>query len=185
MSNLTQIAWKNLWQHKVRTLVAGTVLFFGTVLLFTGQTFSGAIGNSLEKMVTRSFTGEIVILSSQNEGQINLFDFKNRETITNSDALIKKALHCQGIVSAVKMGKGIAMLERGKEQNDVPSFILGVDTEQYLSTFSQFRLISGTPPKPGIKGIWLNQTYASLFLQGKYKPGDTIADEQLPQETAS
>ena len=174
MSNITRIAWRNLWQHKTRTLVAGTVLFFGAVLLLAGQTLSGAVGSSLEKMITRSLTGDIVLLSTRNEGQINLFDFKNRETITNSDAVIRAVRSCPEIAGAAKMGKGIALIEQGGNRNAIPSFALGVDTRQYPVIFTQFRLLSGIPPSPGTKGIWLNETYARLFLRGKYKPGDTI-----------
>lgn len=174
MRQLFKIAWRNLWQHRTRTIVSGAVMFFGALLLLAGQAASSGITGSLETMVTGALTGDIVILSDRNEGRINLFDFKAMEMITNADAVIRAVKERIPGAGCSQMGKGIGLLDIGGGLPEIPSMILGVEGDRYVKSFPKYRLLEGTSPASGAEGLWLNESYSRIFLRGKVKTGDSI-----------
>lgn len=174
MGQILKIAWRNLWQHRTRTIVSGAVMFFGALLLLAGQAASSGITGSLETMVTGALTGDIVILSDKNEGRINLFDFKAMEMITNSGAVTRTITERIPDAGSSQMGKGIGLLDIGGGLPEIPTMILGVDGDRYTKSFPKFRLLEGTAPASGAAGLWLNETYIRIFLRGKVKTGDSI-----------
>lgn len=174
MRQMLKLAWGSLLQHRIRTLISGAVLFFGALLLFSGRAISAGVVGNLEKMVTGSFTGDLVILSDRNGEKISLMDFRNMEMITNSHTVLKQALSVPVIDGGTVMGKGVAMIEGDGDQS-LPTMLLGVDGRNHGLIFPRFRLLSGTAPDTGQGGIWINESYLQMFLRGSVKVGDTLS----------
>jgi len=174
MSEITKMAWRSLWQHRIRTIVAGAVLFLGSFLLLSGNSLSTALSSSMQRMVTRTLTGDIVILSDKNEERTELMDARNLETITNSFAIQKALSKVKGVKETAMMSKGFAMIDRGESSRPMPSLTIGVDQKKYKSVFPLFKLIKGSHISTGKKGIWINKEYHRMFLSSKPKIGDMI-----------
>ena len=67
MSILLKIAFRNLRQHKTKTLIIGSIIAFGLVILVVGNSLLDTAGQGIRKMYTENFTGQVVITSARNE----------------------------------------------------------------------------------------------------------------------
>ena len=70
---LLRIALRNIWLHRLRTLIVGGILAFGTTLLIVGNALIDAIDEGMEKSIVRSIAGHIQIYSASAEDELALF----------------------------------------------------------------------------------------------------------------
>ncbi len=74
---LLRIAFRNLWLHKVKTLIVGAMLFFGTLLVVLGGAAVSALEESMAKSVVNAVSGHVQIQAADAQDEITLFDFDN------------------------------------------------------------------------------------------------------------
>ena len=70
---LLRIALRNIWLHRLRTLIVGGILAFGTTLLIVGNALIDAIDEGMEKSIVRSIAGHIQVYSADAEDELALF----------------------------------------------------------------------------------------------------------------
>jgi ABC-type lipoprotein release transport system permease subunit len=114
-----KIAFRNLFLHKVKTAVIGSIIVFGTTLALVGNSLVDAISSGMQRSLTDSVTGEIQIFSDEAEEKLSIFgnmdgsmpdvghvnDFGHvRETLTAK---------VSNIESIIPMGTNFAMWNPG------------------------------------------------------------------------
>lgn len=67
------IALRNLLSHRVKSLIVGSIMVFGTMLMVVGTSLLDSVEASMEKVVTSSLTGQLQIYSSQGRDELSLF----------------------------------------------------------------------------------------------------------------
>lgn len=70
---LALIAVRNVFSHKVTSLIVGSIIMFGTSLVVMGTAFLDSIEASMARSVTSSFAGHIQVHSSEARDPIALF----------------------------------------------------------------------------------------------------------------
>jgi hypothetical protein len=149
-----KIAWRNLWRHKGKSLVIGVILFFGSVLMTVGNGMISGTEQGLSDNIVNLFTGDIVVVSDQQEKNNVLFDFSGKplKVIKNYEAA-KKALAQEAIIQDfLPATAGAVYVLSGTDM--YPMYLLGVDIERYRKVFPESIVITeGRMLKPQERGI--------------------------------
>jgi len=116
---LWKLALRNLFVHRLKTMVIGLIIVFGTTLAIVGNSIVDAISNGMQNSLTNSITGDIQIYAADAKEPIailggmdgnmpdigHLQDFKKVK-----ETLIKEIPEIQSIIP---MGINTAMLNPG------------------------------------------------------------------------
>jgi len=70
---LVRLALRNLWLHKVKSLVLGFVLMFGTILVIGGNTLIDNIDRTMATSLIDSVTGHLQVTSAEGEDEMQIF----------------------------------------------------------------------------------------------------------------
>ncbi len=68
-----KIAFRNLYLHKIKTLIVGTIIVFGTTLAIVGNAFVDSIARGMQTSLTQSVTGEIQLYSAEAKEPLSIF----------------------------------------------------------------------------------------------------------------
>ncbi|MFN4215914.1 MAG: ABC transporter permease [Brevinematales bacterium] len=170
---LYTIAFRNLFRHKGKSLIVGGLLFLVALILTFGNATLKGMNKALEKNIVHGFTGNIVIIST-NQVDKEVFGsssgrpialIKNYSTISNILASLDE------VENFLPIGRNIAMLFNGQGP-PVFYMIYCVDLDQYMSFFkNKIEIIEGRQLKKGERGMMMgvltrNQTaeMANLWL---------------------
>ena len=155
MGIIFKIAWRNIFRHKGKSIVIGTILFLGALLMTVGNGVISGMEAGLEKNIVNSFMGDMVIISDKQKDDSILFSMMGKavEPINNYPE-IKKVLQQEKYVDKfLPVGKNMAMAlnEEGGEPGYV--YLLGVDFQEYQKMFpDNMKVTEGRFMKPGEKG---------------------------------
>lgn len=70
---IAALALRNLWAHKVKSLIVGVLLAFGTMLVVTGSALLDSIERAMQKSVTSSVAGELQVYAKDAKDELALF----------------------------------------------------------------------------------------------------------------
>lgn len=130
-----KIAYRNMLAHKMKSLIIGFIIIFGTTLAIVGNSFVDAISKGMQKSLTDSVTGEIQIYSSTAKEQLSVLGNMDgsmpdvghvNDFGKIRDTLLQKIPEIQAIVP---MGSNYAMV--------TPGNILDTKLEELRALFSQ------------------------------------------------
>lgn len=116
---LWKMAFRNLFSHKIKTLIVGAILVLASFLAVLGGSFIDAISNGMQKSLTNSLTGDIQIYSANAKDKFSIFgDEHGTEpdiSYVNDYKKIKETLLRESIniKNVVPMGINFAMLNPG------------------------------------------------------------------------
>ncbi|MDD5456806.1 MAG: FtsX-like permease family protein [Candidatus Margulisbacteria bacterium] len=151
-----KIAWRNIFRHKGKSFVIGTILFLGALIMTVGNGVITGLNKGLQDNIVNSFTGDIVIISSKQIKNTVIMNMMGEqvELISNySD--IKKILQSQSYIDKfVPLAQGTAMLINEDGEPDF-NFLMGVDFEEYNRMFNNCKAIEGRLLLPKERGLLL------------------------------
>lgn len=113
-----KIAARNVFLHRMRTLVVGAILTFGAFLAVLGNSFVSGISDGMESSTTQSITGDIQIYSQDAKDKLSVFGNMDGSPTdvghVDSFETVEKALKRNPeIVSVVPMGTSFAQVNPG------------------------------------------------------------------------
>lgn len=127
---LVQLAFRNLAAHRVKSLIVGALLTFGTLLVVMGSALLDSIESSMQKSITSSVAGHLQVYSEEAKDPLALFgglsfgpadigeinDFNKLETALQSLPEIE-AVVPMGLVTPTVFGKNEldGLLERMRD----------------------------------------------------------------------
>jgi len=132
---LWKIALKNLFVHRLKTLVIGLIIVFGTTLAIVGNALVDAISGGMQRSLTSSVTGDLQIYSADAKEKISVFGSMDGSMpdIGHVDdfKLVKETLlkEVPNIKSIIPMGVNVALLNPGN--------LLDVKLEELRSEFQK------------------------------------------------
>ncbi len=183
------IAWRNLWRHRGKSLVIGAILFFGAVLMTVGNGLISGMEKGLAKNIVNLFTGDIVVISDEQEKDAVLFgnlSGKPLEVIKNFDAVQKVLAHDQDIQRFLPVTAGMVfVLNPGSEMGYI--LLLGVDIERYRQMFpDSFQITDGRLFKSGERGVLVAEEARRSFYDSMnfwiVPEGERLIRKQLPPD---
>lgn len=70
---LVQMASRNLYSHRVKSAIIGSIMVVGTALLVLGTALLDSLESSMQRVVTSSLAGQLQVYSSQGRDKLALF----------------------------------------------------------------------------------------------------------------
>ncbi|MDF1561841.1 MAG: FtsX-like permease family protein [Deltaproteobacteria bacterium] len=121
---LLRMSMRSLWSHKIKSLIVGFLMFFGTFLVVLGSAMLDSIEHSMERTVVSSLAGHLQAYDATARDDLALFggSFMGSEDIGKIDdfAPVKQALlETEGVAAAVPMGLTSAMVVKAGELDKV------------------------------------------------------------------
>ena len=162
MKLITIIAFRNLFRHKGRNLVIGTILFIGALVMVMGNGIISGMEQGLETNIAEQWSGHILIVSSEQKNDKPLFNPLPLKIIKRYSAFEQILSKSKEIHSFLPATKGVAMvLNMGGQKKAVESMmlttLLGVDLQKYKKMFNNnLHITEGRELNNGEKGILIN-----------------------------
>ena len=178
-----KIAYRNLKEHKTKTLIIGTLMALAIMILVVGNSFMETAASGIEKTYIQNFTGDVVITSAEMENASLFMDgsMNNREElipIIPSAVEIQEYLESHSSVTAINPQIGGAALLKHKEDGTGVAMLFGVDPEMYEETFQDnIKITYGSFLNPGEEGIVLSEAAVRMIKESSgeiVKPGDSV-----------
>ena len=60
-----KIAWRNILRHKGKSIIIGSILFLGALIMTLGNATAIGMQKGVEQNIVRGFTGHIILVSDQ------------------------------------------------------------------------------------------------------------------------
>ncbi|MBL4868683.1 MAG: FtsX-like permease family protein [Pseudomonadales bacterium] len=67
-----ELSWRSLWNHRVKSIVVGTIILFGVFLLVVADALLESINNAMESSITSSITGHLQVYDKNAEDKLSL-----------------------------------------------------------------------------------------------------------------
>lgn len=121
---LATISLRSLAAHRIKSLLVGGILFFGTFLVVTGGALLDSVEASMAKSITSSLSGHLQVYSADAEDPLALFGSFGGATedigeIPDYPAVERALLEVDGVRAVVPMGISIATVYGGNEIDKV------------------------------------------------------------------
>ncbi|MFO0728554.1 MAG: FtsX-like permease family protein [Myxococcota bacterium] len=117
---LVTLSLRNLLTHRIKTLVVGGLIFFGTALVVLGTALLDSVELSMSRSITSSLAGQLQIYSKKAKDKLALFGgaFMGAEDIgriPSIEALKETALKVDNVEAVVPMGLDMASITGGND----------------------------------------------------------------------
>ncbi len=151
MKTLLKIAFRNLREHRSKTLIIGVIMAAGVTILVVGNALIDTAGSGIKKAFIDNFTGDVFIHGLSDKGNVNLFFVEapgqTVETPTLPQyarivAFIDTLPSVMGFTSQIT-GFATLALEGETAEEQVFTLLFGVDGDSYHTLFTNTRIVEG------------------------------------------
>ncbi len=120
---IIQVAFRNLWLYRLKTIIIATLLGFGAFLAVVGLTLLRDVETSMRESVIGSVAGHLQIYSAKAKDELAIFggSFMGRADIGVLDDIVplrEAALTVPGVKAFIPMGLDMGLLGRGNELDE-------------------------------------------------------------------
>lgn len=192
---LIRIAFRNMWEHKAKSLIIGSLLGFGVIIMILGNSMMDSASDGLKQGYIDSFTGNLMV-SGISDQPFSIFGSESMDmTGDNEVPLVQeypkiyqklkedpRVASVSGLVTTYgifskELGENPLDEESG-DGNSMPFGILfGVDVSSYFTTFPSIKLEEGRYPEVGESAVLLPASIKEK-IEKKYgvplQPGDKL-----------
>ncbi len=214
MSAILRIAFRNLFEHRSKSLIIGILLALGSMILVVGNGFIDASRQGIRSSFTENYTGNVFISGISQDGDVSLFGVSSpgglaaTPIIPQFDTIMAQLKASPQVESFTSLatGFGIAMRDDGSgtltaetqgaeeetEEDEMSSetamarflFFFGIDPQNYWKVFDSTEITSGEALKPGQTGLVINESQLTK-LSGWMKRELKVGDKLIVQGFSS
>ncbi len=175
MGVLIRIALRNLREHTSKSLIIGTLIVLGVIIIVVGNSVLDTAEQGVHRMFIDNYTGDVFIsgIPVTRGASVSLFglqaagDSESTPVLPEIDALrahLAADTRVQGITSQVT---GMGLVGVDGNDNHAIAILFGVDPATYPQLFKDTHLVEGSYLKPGQEGLvvsrgWLASADKSL-----------------------
>jgi putative ABC transport system permease protein len=178
---LLKIAYRNLKEHKTKSLIIGILIMLGITILVVGNSFIETASQGIEDNYINNYTGNIIITSSEIESPSLTApsgDIEAATPILPQYPEIKEYVQSlKGVSSVTEQLGGMASIKWG-EFGEGFAILYGVEPESYRASFPDgVNIVEGRFLKPGEPGILISREIADSLNETSgevIKPGDSL-----------
>jgi putative ABC transport system permease protein len=154
---ILKIAWRSLLRHKAKSIIIGTILFLGALIMTLGNATAIGMQRGVEQNMVESFTGHIILVSDEETKDNELFtplakplkilkDYEKIRTVLDKQDFIKGYL---------PMTRGGVAILGGQEMDFMLTF--GCNFDEFQRVFGNpVTAVEGSVLKNGDHGLLLN-----------------------------
>ena len=183
MPVLIRIAFRNLLEHRSKTLIIGTLLALGVIILIVGNAFMDTAERGVKESFTDNFTGDVFISGKATNGTVSLFGVQaagGQETtpiLPYYDRIIDKLSSMPQVQDKASQitGFGLATIANSDEQTF--ALLFGIEPGEYRRIFDQAKIVDGHFLEPGEEGIVITKgalERVNKQLKQELKVGDKL-----------
>jgi len=70
---ILQLAWRSLASHKIKSLIVGGIMAFGTMLFVVGTSLLDSVESAMQRSITNSVTGHMQVYSADARDELAIF----------------------------------------------------------------------------------------------------------------
>lgn len=195
MGVIFRMAFRNILEHKSKSLIVGILLAVGVLILVAGNAFIHASATGIRETFTDSYTGDVFISGTSPNGRVSLFGVQSvggldsTPNIPEYDRIRAKLESDPRVAGVTSLATGFGIVVRdatktikdeAEEESDMGSkflFLFGIDARDYWKIFNSVTITSGTRLEPGQKGIIIYDKHLAKMSKALNRPlniGDTI-----------
>ncbi|MBN2050869.1 MAG: ABC transporter permease [Spirochaetales bacterium] len=185
MPVVLRIAFRNLKQHRSKTLIIGIIIAVGVLILVVGNSLMDTAALGIERAFIGNYTGHVFI-SPLAEGEVSLFGVQSVGGIEETPSLPEFSALWDYLESRPQV-KGItpqitgfaAIRSEAREDTEVmrATVLFGIRPEEYRGLFDNLVMVEGEALIPGEPGILLSQgavEYLEEEMEIDISPGDSL-----------
>lgn len=121
---LALLSLRNLGTHKVKSLIVGGIMFFGTFLVVLGTSLLDSIEKSMAKSITGSLAGHLQVYDAKARDQLAIFGGMSMGAedigrMTDFSAVKSALLEVGNVEAVIPMGIDFASVTRASELDSV------------------------------------------------------------------
>ncbi len=193
MPVIWRIAFRNIWEHKAKSFIIGTLIALGVVIIVLGNALIDSAEAGLRKQYIESFTGDAMI-HGPSDNVVSVFGLESMDgemevpTIPDFERTLELVKADPGVAkySSMSIAYGSLALDADElpdadgSENNMSGFALvyGVDPATYFDMFSTIKLVEGGFLKPGAQGAMVNRQQLDR-LEKRYGKKVGVGDKIL------
>jgi putative ABC transport system permease protein len=183
MAVLLRIAWRNLREHRAKTLIVGLIIAFGIALLIFGNALMTTAARGAKGYFIDNFTGHLMI-HGKGERVPSIFGYTMVSTgteviprVPEYDEVYRYIVAQPEVADAAPQISSYAMLDLA-EKGSAFLMLFGIEPESYRGMFpAAVTIAAGSDLAPGEEGILLSE-YKQKQIEQDYgvrlSVGDTV-----------
>ncbi|NBV41596.1 ABC transporter permease [bacterium] len=166
LSVMMAMAWRNLFRHIGKSIVIGTILFLGALIMTVGNGVVTGLDDGLALNFRKRVTGDLVVIS-RDQLKENIFFTPMAEPVEPIEKLesVTAVLdQTKEIRRYLPAAKGAVMVLNG-DSEPTWQMLIGVDLTDFQSMFEDSMItLEGSLPKHGERGLLLStQSRSELY----------------------
>lgn len=185
MPVLIRIAFRNLLEHKSKSLIIGIIMALGIMILVVGNSFIDTSARGIRRAFIDNFTGDVMI-TGKTQGQISLFGvqsvagMESTPLIPDYTKIVDHLSSSSNVASMTSQVSGFATIgteENNDTQDNTFTILFGIEPASYHAMFNNIDLTAGSYLKPGEAGILLSKDRVKEIeknLKTTIKVGDKL-----------
>ncbi len=175
---LFKIAFRNLREHKIKTIIIGTLIAVGIAFLVIGNSLMVTVTRGMEASFVENFTGDLILRTASEEDVAFIGGFgvapEILENYLDIAAYVETLDGVEGFTPILSSAAGI-----GKGEETLSFALLwGIEPSSYFELFpNRFVLTDGERLQDGEEGVLLSQAIVDDVLEEdgiELTVGDTI-----------
>jgi putative ABC transport system permease protein len=135
MAAILRIAFRNLFEHRSKSLIIGILLALGSMILVVGNGFIDASRQGIRSSFTENYTGNVFISGLSEEGDVSLFGVTSvgglaaTPTIPQFDSIMAQLQASPQVESFTSLATGFGIAMRDESSETPTTNTEGITTE--------------------------------------------------------
>ncbi len=176
MPFLVRIAFRNLLEHKAKSLIIGILLALGVVILVVGNSFMDTAAKGVKDTFIGNYTGDLFI-AAKTKTSVSLFGVASpggREETPSLPFYDKVVAHLKAdpaVADITSQVTGFALVSPKDSSDQGFAMLFGIDPATYYRLFQNTKVIEGRLLEPGEEGLVLSRNQVENYAKNAgFKP---------------
>jgi putative ABC transport system permease protein len=182
MPVLIRIAFRNLLEHKAKSLIIGILLALGVVILIVGNSFMDTAAKGVKDTFIGNYTGDVFV-SAKGKSPISLFGIQSMgqrdstPSVPDYDKIVAKMGSDKALTGIASQVTSYALVSLKGSDKQSFALLFGIDPSTYYKLFQNAVAIEGSLLKPGEEGFLISSKQVDRYAKDfgfKPKVGDKV-----------
>lgn len=182
MGVIWKIAFRNLKEHRTKTLIIGIIITVGITVLVVGNSLMDTAAEGIRRTYTASYTADFMV-TGLHQGSLTLFGLQDMDSIDAVVPVIDEyekvyefAVAHPDVVAVNPQATATSMIDLDETRSFL--YLFGIDPAAYQAMFpDNVEILSGRFLQPGEEGIVLSEQTARELTRNRehpLQPGETV-----------
>jgi putative ABC transport system permease protein len=161
MPVLVRIAFRNLLEHRAKSLIIGVLIALGVVILVVGNSFMDTAAKGVKDTFTGNYTGDLFV-SAKSRSPISLFGMQSVGGMESTpvlpyfDKVLEKIKSEPGVVAYSSQVTGFAVVSPKDSEKQGFAILFGIEPASYYKVFQNADAVEGRLLRPGEPGLLIS-----------------------------